>query len=65
MKADEKNEDSDLLEGDEEIEQGEFARYQIILPEDDFDDDDELEERVAQAELAKKQRVVRGNFRAT
>lgn len=40
------------------------ARYRIVLPEDDYDEDDEVEERVLQAQKREKERVKRGNFRA-
>lgn len=49
----------------EEVDVMEFTRYQIHLPEDDYDEDDETEERVAEAERRKKARVIRGNFRGT
>ena len=49
----------------EELAPTEFTRYQIHLPEDDYDEDDELEERVALAERRKKSQVIRGNFRGT
>jgi hypothetical protein len=51
-------------DSDDDVEVGaEGVRYQIMLPEDDYDDDDEQEERVALAQRRNKQRVVRGNFR--
>jgi hypothetical protein len=43
--------------------QEEWTKYQIILPEDDYDEDDELDARLEEMERKKKERVRRGDFR--
>lgn len=43
----------------------EWIKHQIILPEDDYDEDDELEDRILEIEKKQKQHVIRGNFRGT
>lgn len=41
----------------------EWTRYRIQIPEDDFDEDDEMDDRIAEAERRRKGRVDRGGFR--
>lgn len=41
---------------------GEWTKYVISLPVDDFDEDDEVDARIAKVEQAKRGRVVRGQF---
>ena len=43
----------------------EWIKHQIILPEDDYDEDDELEDRILEIEKKQKQHFIRGNFRGT
>lgn len=57
--------DEDELDEDEETEQDEWTRYQIMLPEDDYDEDDELDQRLEETKRRNKNRVARGNFFGT
>lgn len=40
----------------------EWTRYQIVIPDDDYDEDDEIDERIAVAEKKKRQHIDRGSF---
>ena len=44
----------------EEEAQKEWIRYKIILPADDFDEDDEIDARIEMAAKRQKNRVSRG-----
>jgi hypothetical protein len=46
-----------------ENDQEEWTRYQVILPEDDFDEDDEIDARIEKAERFRRNHVVRGGLR--
>jgi len=48
-----------------EQQQFEFTRYGVILPEDDYDEDDEMDDRIEEAERRKKRHITRGNFFGT
>lgn len=41
----------------------EFKTQKLILPTDDYDEDDALDERIAKAELRKRKHINRGAFR--
>lgn len=43
-------------------ETNEWTRYQIVIPDDDYDEDDEMDERIAIAERKKRQHIDRGSF---
>jgi hypothetical protein len=45
----------------EEGNDGEWTRYQIILPVDDYDEDDEIDELIEKQTKLKKTHVTRGN----
>lgn len=47
---------------DDEIEDfnSEWTRYQIQLPEDDFDEDDEMDARIAKTEANRRNHINRG-----
>jgi hypothetical protein len=46
---------------DEQDYEGEWTRHQLHLPTDDFDEDDELDERIARAARKKRDHVDKGN----
>lgn len=41
----------------------EFITQKLILPTDDYDEDDALDERIRRAELKKRRHINRGEFR--
>lgn len=45
---------------EEEFTPGEFTRYQIILPEDDYDEDDEIDALIERNKHRQQHRVDRG-----
>ena len=49
------------MEHNEEF-NNEWARYQIILPEDDFDEDDAMDARIEIAQRKRRQHINRGIF---
>lgn len=50
---------------EEETFDAEWTRHQISLPVDDYDEDDELDDRIAEAERRKNAHVTRGGFYGT
>jgi hypothetical protein len=53
------------MEKEEENFDNEWARTQLSFPVDDFDEDDEIDERIAEAERKKNGHVTRGGFFCT
>lgn len=47
---------------EQESEEHEWTRYQIHIPEDDYDEDDELDDRLEKARKQLKGHVNRGQF---
>jgi hypothetical protein len=43
-------------------ESNEWTRYQVHLPADDYDEDDELDARITAAEKKQREHVNRGGF---
>ena len=46
----------------EETEEGEWTRYQIHIPEDGFDEDDELDALIEKIDRKKRDHIDRGKF---
>lgn len=49
-----------MNEEQEEAVPGEFTRYQIHIPDDDFDEDDEMDARLDAVERKRKRDFTRG-----
>ena len=47
---------------EKEFRKNQWVRYQVIIPEDDYDEDDELDARIALSEKRKKEHINRGGF---
>ncbi len=52
---------SNMEDLNDEIPEGEWVRHQLILPDDDYDEDDEIDALIERNKRRNQNRVERGN----